>query len=93
MPLERLEAIVSGRVQMVMYRDFVTRKARALTLSGRVRNMPDGTVHVIAEGSRENLEKLLVKLHRGPLLAQVTDVAPTWLPVSGAYTKFEIDYD
>ena len=49
---ERLEAIVSGRVQMVMYRDFTARFARRLGLVGEVKNLSDGTVRVIAEGSR-----------------------------------------
>ena len=41
---ERLEVIVSGRVQMVMFRDFVQRKASSLKLVGEVQNLPDGTV-------------------------------------------------
>src|SRR3989344_224255 len=49
---ERIETIVSGRVQVVMYRDFATRKARGLGLVGEVKNLPDGTVRVVAEGAR-----------------------------------------
>ena len=90
---ERLEAVVSGRVQLVMYRDFVQRKATALKLVGRVRNLPDGTVRIIAEGPRASLETLLKKLAGGSLLSRVAGVAPAWFPATNAYTSFEIDYD
>lgn len=89
---ERLEAIVSGRVQLVMYRDFAQRKARGLKLVGEVENLPDGTVRVIAEGPRDLLERYLEKLKGGPLLARVENVAPTWLPAVGGYKGFEITY-
>jgi acylphosphatase len=90
---ERLFAIVSGRVQMVMYRDFTQRKASGLKLAGTVRNLSDGTVEVIAEGSREKLERLLEKLHHGPILAHVDAVNASWLPATGEFKKFTIRYD
>lgn len=90
---ERLHATVSGRVQMVMFRDFTQRKASGLKLTGEVRNLSDGTVEVIAEGAREQLETLLEKLHHGPILAHVESITTSWLPATGAYTTFRIAYD
>ena len=90
--MERIEAIVHGRVQMVMYRDFAERKARGLKLVGEVQNLSDGTVRVIAEGTRENLERYIEKLKGGPLLASVEGVAVGWKPASGGYTSFSIIY-
>ncbi|HYE22884.1 MAG TPA: acylphosphatase [Candidatus Paceibacterota bacterium] len=90
--MERIEAIVSGRVQMVMYRDFAQRKARGLKLVGEVMNLPDGTVRVTAEGEHKKLERYIEKLHRGPLLANVENVAVSWSPAIGQYTKFSITY-
>lgn len=90
---ERLEARVSGRVQLVMYRDFAQRKANGLKLVGEVQNLPDGTVRVVAEGPRAKLEAYLAKLRGGPLLAKVEDVVPTWLPTTGEYKRFDINYD
>ncbi len=90
---ERLFAIVSGRVQLVMFRDFTQRKASALKLVGYVKNLSNGTVEVIVEGPHERLEKLLTKLHRGPLLARVSNVAEQWQVATGEFSKFKISYD
>ncbi len=73
--------------------DFATRKARGLRLVGEVRNLSDGTVRAIAEGPRSALEAYLVKLGKGPLLARVEKVEPTWLPAQGTYKTFDINYD
>lgn len=90
---ERLEAVVAGRVQLVMYRDFAWRKAHGLGLKGEVQNLKDGTVRVVAEGPKEALEKYLLKLHKGSLLARVDSVSASWLPATGTYTSFDIRYD
>lgn len=89
---ERLEAIVFGRVQMVMYRDFAQRKARRLKLMGTVENLSNGTVRVIAEGPRDALERYVVRLQGGPLLAHVERVMPLWLPATGGYHDFKLIY-
>lgn len=91
--MERMEAIVRGRVQMVMYRDFVQRKASGLKLVGSVRNLTDGTVHVIAEGPREALDALIQKLWKGPLLARVEGVDVSWLPITNTFSNFAISYE
>lgn len=83
-------AIISGRVQMVMYRDFVQRKARGLGVVGTVKNLPDGTVEVIAEGEKEVLEKYIRKLRRGPLLSRVEDVRVEWRELLGTFSDFVI---
>lgn len=77
---------------MVMYRDFAQRKARGLKLVGDVLNLPDGTVRVRAEGTRELLERYLAKLHKGPLLARVENVVHEWKPATGEYRDFTILY-
>ncbi len=91
--MERLEAKVSGRVQMVMYRDFAQRKARGLRLVGEVQNLKDGTVRVVAEGPRANLEVYVEKLKKGPLLARVESVSVDFGEAAGGYTDFSIRYD
>ena len=90
--MHELHAIVSGRVQMVMMRDFVQRKARGLKLTGWVKNLPDGTVEVVAQGERPLLEKLLKKIHRGSWLAKVDSVVSEWREVGEKFTTFDIWY-
>lgn len=91
--MERLEVIVYGRVQLVMYRDFAQRKARSLGLCGEVRNLPDGTVQVVAQGARTDLERFLKKLKKGPLFARVDSVVHSIGPAHHTLTSFDIIYD
>lgn len=91
--MERLEAISTGRVQLVLYRDFTVRKARALGLVGEVQNLTNGTVKTIAEGPRDALEKLVVQLRKGSLFSRVEHVEAMFVPVSGMYTSFTIRYE
>ena len=63
---------VEGRVQGVGFRAFVVREARRLGLAGWVRNEPDGTVALEAEGEAAGLEALEALLGEGPPAARVT---------------------
>jgi len=87
-----LNAVVSGGVQGIMFRDFVQRKATLLGLTGEVRNTKDGTVAVHAEGERETLEKLLPFLRKGPLFARVKNVSVTWVEPTHRFDSFTIEY-
>ncbi len=91
--MERLTAIVSGRVQLVMYRDFCCRNARGLGLHGEVQNLKDGTVRVVAEGEREKLDRFVLKLWEGSLLSHVANVSISWSAATGEYAKFKINYE
>ncbi len=86
----RLHAIVKGLVQGVGYRFFVIRRAELLGLTGWVKNLPDGTVEVVAEGDRELLEELIKELWRGPSAAQVTDVIINWERYTGEFKNFDV---
>ena len=89
-PIERLHAIVDGRVQGVGFRYFVRENAAALGLTGWVRNLWDDRVELMAEGSREQLERLLSFVRRGPRAAFVTQVKSDWQPASGEYKDFRV---
>lgn len=86
----RLHAIIEGRVQAVGFRNFVQQNAHAMDLTGWVRNRYDGTVEVIAEGSRRDLENLLSQLRRGPRSANVTGVSPQWQDATGEFDRFRV---
>jgi acylphosphatase len=88
----RLQAIVQGRVQGVSFRYYTQRQARELGLTGYVRNLWDGTVEVVAEGQRIDLEKLLAFLQVGPRAAFVTQVDAQWFPPTSEFDRFEVRY-
>jgi len=90
--MEEIHCIVSGRVQMVMFRDFTQRKARGLGLAGWVRNLPDGTVEVVAQGEGEELDRFVAHLHEGPLLARVERVEAQRRAAGEKLDGFEIRY-
>ena len=87
-----LQAIVYGYVQGVFFRAFVSTRARELGLTGYVRNMPEGTVKVNAEGERSKLEKLIAYLKVGPPGARVEKVVTNWSEYTGSYSHFGIRY-
>lgn len=89
---KEFRAIVSGKVQMVMYRDFAQRHATRHHIRGAVRNQPDKTVEVVAQGEEKDLDAYIKKLRRGSLLSRVDDVSVEWREPSRAFTSFTIVY-
>jgi acylphosphatase len=59
-------AVAQGKVQGVYYRAFVSRNAARLGVTGYVRNLPDNSVEILAEGEKAQLEKLIEYLKQGP---------------------------
>ena len=82
--------IVSGRVQGVGFRYFAIRAARQTGVAGTVRNLPDGTVEAIAEGSQAAVADFRAALERGPSYGHVTRVDETEIPTTGRYSGFEV---
>jgi len=66
--------LVRGRVQGVGFRWFVEREAQILRMAGWVRNNHDGSVEVLAMGTREQLAGLHARLREGPRAARIDDV-------------------
>lgn len=67
--------IVTGRVQGVWFRASTQRQARRLGVTGVARNLPDGSVEVVACGDDAAVAQLVEWLHRGPEHARVAGVA------------------
>ena len=86
----QVHIVVSGRVQGVFFRGAAAQEARALGLSGWVRNLPDGRVVILAEGERRNLEMLLAWAHQGPSAARVEGVEAEWSEYEGKLHGFEV---
>ena len=93
MPMVRKRAIVRGRVQGVFYRDSTRSQARALGVNGWVRNLPDGSVEVVAEGEAAQVASLLAWCRQGPPAARVDEVVVEEEPYQGEYRDFFIRYD
>jgi acylphosphatase len=88
--LARLHATVEGRVQGVGFRAYVEQSAEVLNLKGWVRNRWEGSVEVLAEGQRQDLERLLAALRRGPRASGVSEVRFEWQPATGEFTSFSV---
>lgn len=80
---------VSGRVQGVFYRASTKETADKLGIKGWVRNEPDGSVLIEAEGTRQQVEKLIAWCHEGPQFAHVEQVEQEEKPLEG-FQEFSI---
>ena len=89
---QRVHMIVHGRVQGVFFRDSTRRAAMELNLNGMVRNQPDGTVEIIAEGPRKDLDRFLLWTRQGPPAATVNSVDIEYEQATGQYSAFVISY-
>ncbi len=83
--------VVRGRVQGVGFRWFVEREASTLGVAGWVRNNFDGSVEVLAMGTREQLAALRARLREGPRAARVDDVEESPAPPDPGLKTFRIE--
>lgn len=90
--IKQIECIITGRVQLVMFRDFAQRKARKLKIVGMVKNLSDGTVEIVAQGSEEKLLTFISCLERGTILAKVKNVSAKWSTPQKYFEDFKIVY-
>lgn len=70
----RAHVFISGKVQGVWFRGTTKQIAETLGLSGWVRNLPDGRVEAVFEGSEEDVRKAVEWCHKGPPSARVEKV-------------------
>ena len=88
----RLHAVISGIVQGVNFRYYTTRQAHLLGVTGWVANRWDGSVEVMAEGTRGQLQDLLDWLGHGPPSASVMGVEAGWEQATGEFDSFGTRY-
>ena len=65
---------VFGKVQGVYFRQSTKEMAVAFGLTGQVENLSNGSVYIVATGTKEQLEKLVAWCKQGPAKASVTDI-------------------
>ncbi|MDP6628957.1 MAG: acylphosphatase [Candidatus Marinimicrobia bacterium] len=85
-----VKLIVSGKVQGVSFRWFTVQAAREMGLCGYAKNLPDGTVEVIAEGTKAGLESLIKKVKQGSPFSHVENVEVDWGGLTNQFSDFNI---
>ncbi|MBW2974482.1 acylphosphatase [Candidatus Woesearchaeota archaeon] len=90
--MKRVHLIISGRVQGVFFRHTTNITANRLGLKGFVRNLPDGNVEVVAEGSEERLKELVEFCRHGPEGAQVDNVETEYQEPKKGFETFSIRF-
>jgi acylphosphatase len=88
--MTEIHCVVSGKVQGVCYRVYVQDAATELELTGLVRNLPDGTVEVVAQGEPDTLKEFVEYLHEGSSLAKVESVAVDWRSSKVTHEEFSV---
>lgn len=86
----RLDITVTGRVQGVAFRWYTQKKALSLGLTGWVRNQADGSVRIVAEGPRLDLETFFDWAAAGPDHARVDRREYAWSEAAGNFDDFLI---
>jgi len=82
---------VYGMVQGVGFRYFVQRVGKRMGLTGDVRNLPDGAVEILAEGSPGRLDEFLEAVRQGPPMAHVERLDVSDIACTGRYPTFLIE--
>lgn len=82
---------VRGRVQGVGFRWSSVREAKSLGITGFVRNEPDGSVFIEAEGTRRQLDLFMKWCRNGPGFGHVDSISCDMYPSVG-YKDFRIEY-
>ena len=88
--MKSFTGVIFGRVQGVGFRYFTKNTAEGLRLTGWVRNLPDGTVEVMATGPLPALEQFMHCLEVGPIGSRVEKVDFQWLQEPQEFEGFDI---
>ena len=90
--MKRIHLIIHGRVQGVFYRSYTRKKAIELGLKGYVKNLPNGTVEVIAEGSEDKLNELIEYCKNNPGYSDVDKVDIKEEKATNEFDNFGVGY-
>ena len=86
----RVHILVSGRVQGVCFRAATQQQARKLMCKGFVRNLPDGQVEIVAEGTDDLPQKMIEWSRKGPFMAKVEKIVFEDIESIESFNDFEI---
>ena len=85
-----IHCVVKGKVQRVGYRDFVERLTKERALTGWIKNLPDGSVEVLIQGTPDELKECIEALNRGPVLAKVESLSVDWRTPEKHFEDFKV---
>lgn len=85
----RIHVIVSGSVHGVTFRANTLKRARALGLTGWIKNIPEG-VEAVIEGDAEKVKQISEWMKHGPPSADVYGVDIEDEPCNGEFDGFEV---
>lgn len=88
--MKRFHAIVNGKVQGVFFRATAREQAKALDIKGFVRNLPDGSVELDAQGEDHSIDLFLRWCEHGPPAARVDKISVNWKPLRDEVIDFQI---
>jgi acylphosphatase len=88
--LQTISITISGKVQGVFYRQSTRERAIELGITGTVQNLRDGSVHIIATGTQEQLDELRNWCGKGPVRAVVEKIEVKELPLQ-SFERFWIE--
>lgn len=86
----RAHVKIDGRVQGVNFRYSTQQRARSIGVAGWVRNLEDGGVEAVFEGSREAVNRVVSWCYSGPGSARVAKVDVDWERPTGQDSEFRI---
>jgi len=92
MEKSRAHLVINGLVQGVFYRASTQETAVNLGLKGWVRNLPDGSVEAVFEGSAEKVKEAVEWCWQGPPGARVTGIDEKWSDYTGEFRDFGVKY-
>jgi acylphosphatase len=84
---------ISGDVQNVGYRITIHKAAFELDLVGHARNLEDGTVEVVIEGPKKNIERLAQNINIKRFPTKVADIGVTYSRPTGEFSQFTVIRD
>ena len=89
--MERITAVAKGRVQGVGYRSLIADCAHMTGVHGHVKNLPDGTVEIVAESSPAALDNFLrFSRAKGDLIIRVEEIQVKKGPATGEFHGFRV---
>ena len=86
------EIILEGRVQGVGFRNYALTRAVRNNIKGYVKNSYDGNLEIVCCGEKENLNKFISEIKKGPSFAYISKIKINEYTHSADFKDFRITY-